>query len=239
MLILLFSAHCYIGQAIAAEQSVRKQIYARTAASVSADIARTAKRKNWQDYRVQMNIFIPSEISYYAPCHSPLQVADPDESRSDLARMRYVISCEDPHSWEVAVTVKPDIYLPIWVAKKSIERGKKITPNDIELKKRNISGLFGNYLTDPDEVVGFTVKRRIRDLQPLSVSHLEQPTLVTRGQQVLMIAEQEGVVAQMLGEVLKNGHKGDRVKVKNLSSGKTVNATVDGIGIVRMLVGPN
>lgn len=83
-----------------------------------------------------------------------------------------------------------------------------MAPDDIELKKKNISTAQGGYITDPDEIVGFTVKRRIRNLQVVIPSQLEQPVLVTRGQQVLMIAEQDGIEARMFGEALKNGRKG-------------------------------
>ncbi|HEN3655119.1 TPA: flagellar basal body P-ring formation protein FlgA [Yersinia enterocolitica] len=225
----------YAGAANGAEIHARKQVYAQALHAASADISQTAKNKNWQGYRVKMNIFIPSEVSRYKVCKGGVRVAAPASGQRDISRLRYDISCPDAQGWEVSVTVKPDIYLPVWVAKNTLERGKMVAPDDIELKKKNISTAQGGYITDPDEIVGLTVKRRIRGLQVVTPSQLEQPVLVTRGQQVLMIAEQDGIEARMLGEALKNGRKGELIKVKNLSSKRTVTAIVDDMATVRML----
>ncbi|WP_427219300.1 flagellar basal body P-ring formation chaperone FlgA [Yersinia enterocolitica] len=225
----------YAAAANSADIHARKQVYAQALHAASADISQTAKNKNWQGYRVKMNIFIPSEVSRYKWCQGGVRVAAPASGQRDISRLRYDISCPDAQGWEVSVTVKPDIYLPVWVAKNTLERGKVVAPDDIELKKKNISTAQGGYITDPDEIIGLTVKRRIRGLQVVIPSQLEQPVLVTRGQQVLMIAEQDGIEARMLGEALKNGRKGELIKVKNLSSKRTVTAIVDDMATVRML----
>ncbi|WP_050300152.1 flagellar basal body P-ring formation chaperone FlgA [Yersinia frederiksenii] len=217
------------------ETHARKQVYAQALQAASADISQTAKNKNWQGYSAKMNIFIPAEVSRYKACQSEIRVATSLNGQHDLSRLRYDISCGDGQGWEVAVTVKPDIYLSVWVAKNTLERGKVVAPDDIELKKKNIATTQGGYITNPDEIVGFTVKRRIRGLQTVTATQLEQPILVTRGQHVLMIAQQDGIEARMLGEALKNGRKGELIKVKNLSSKRTVSAIVDDIGKVRML----
>ncbi|EPS8492698.1 flagellar basal body P-ring formation chaperone FlgA [Yersinia enterocolitica] len=225
----------YAGAANSAEIHARKQVYAQALHAASADISQTAKNKNWQGYTVKMNIFIPSEVSRYKVCSGGIRVAAPASGQRDISRLRYDISCPDAQGWEVSITVKPDIYLPVWVAKNTLERGKVVAPDDIELKKKNISTAQGGYITDPDEIIGLTIKRRIRGLQVVIPSQLEQPVLVTRGQQVLMIAEQDGIEARMLGEALKNGRKGELIKVKNLSSKRTVTAIVDDMAKVRML----
>ncbi|EPE4188509.1 flagellar basal body P-ring formation chaperone FlgA [Yersinia enterocolitica] len=225
----------YAGTANSAEIHARKQVYAQALHAASADISQTAKNKNWQGYTVKMNIFIPSEVSRYKVCNGGVRVAAPANGQRDISRLRYDISCPDTQGWEVSVTVKPDIYLSVWVAKNTLERGKVVAPDDIELKKKNISTAQGGYITDPDEIIGLTVKRRIRGLQVVISSQLEQPVLVARGQQVLMIAEQDGIEARMLGEALKNGRKGELIKVRNLSSKRTVTAIVDDMAKVRML----
>ncbi|MGE4941706.1 flagellar basal body P-ring formation chaperone FlgA [Yersinia enterocolitica] len=225
----------YAGATNSAEIHARKQVYAQALHAASADISQTAKNKNWQGYTVKMNIFIPSEVSRYKVCNGGVRVAAPASGQRDISRLRYDISCPDALGWEVSVTVKPDIYLPVWVAKNTLDRGKVVAPDDIELKKKNISTAQGGYITDPDEIIGLTVKRRIRGLQVVIPSQLEQPVLVTRGQQVLMIAEQDGIEARMLGEALKNGRKGELIKVRNLSSKRTVTAIVDDMAKVRML----
>jgi len=218
--------------------TARKQIYRQAVARADADIKRVAGLKKWEGYQSKINVFIPTEASRLPRCPRPLSVAMPVSDRPDLTRLRYDIRCEGPDGWEINVTVKPDIYLPVLVARHTLERGKLLAASDVEIKKKNITGLRDGIMVHPDDAVGFTVKKRIRDRQPISPSMLDQPLLVERGQQVVMLAEQEGVQAKMIGKALKKGRKGDVIKVKNLTSERTVSAIVEGQGLVHMLLAP-
>jgi flagella basal body P-ring formation protein FlgA len=62
--------------------------------------------------------------------------------------------------------------------------------------------------------------------------------MVERGQQVVMIAQQDGIEARTMGEAMKKGRKGEMIKVKNTSSERVVTAIVDGMGVVRMVYAP-
>lgn len=223
---------------VQAAETARKQIYNQAVANATADIKRVAKQKNWKDFNSKLNVFIPSEVSRFPLCSQPLTSALPAQDRMQLSRLRYDIRCDGPNGWEIAVTVKPDIYLPILVANKTLERGRPLAASDIDLKKHNVANLRDGYLTNPDEVVGLTVKKRIRDMQPINVTQLDQPIMVERGQRVVMIAEQDGIEARSLGEAMKKGRRGDVIKVKNLDSQRVVSAVVDNDGVVRMLMAP-
>ncbi|MBA0035853.1 flagellar basal body P-ring formation protein FlgA [Pantoea sp. BIGb0393] len=219
-------------------QTARKQIYNQAVANATADIQRTAKQKGWKDFSSKLNVFIPTEVSRFQRCARPLTSALPAGDRLDLARLRYDIRCDGPNGWEIAVTVKPDVYLPILVAKNTLDRGRQLAASDVEIKKRNVVGLRDGFMTKPDEAIGFTLKKRVRELQAIAPAHLDQPVMIERGQQVVMIAEQDGVQARMMGEALKKGRKGDIIKVRNLQSQRVVSARVDDRGVVRMLVAP-
>ncbi len=221
-----------------AQTTARKQVYNKAVEQAQSDIEQIARRNSWQGHNSKVNVFIPNEVSQNQACQRPLTASLPAGNKLDLARLRYDIRCDDAKSWEVAVTVKPDIYLPVLVAKNTIERGEKITASDIEMKKRNISNSRNGHISNPDEAVGLTAKRRIRPLQQITPSQLEQPILVTRGQKVIMIASQDGIEARTMGEAMKAGRKGDLINVKNINSKKVVTAVVDDIGVVRMLYAP-
>lgn len=215
--------------------TARKQIYASAVASTTAALQQEAKKRNWSEYQIKMNVFIPAEAGQYPLCSSPLQASLPSSERLDLSRIRYDIRCDDHGGWDVAVSVKPDIYLPVVLAKNSLVRGQVITSADIQLKKYNISGMRDGYITNLKDVMGMTVKRRLREHQPLTLSQLEAPVMVERGQQVLMIAEHDGIEARTKGEALKKGRKGEVIKVKNTRSGRVVSAVVVDTGTVRMV----
>ncbi|MBB1198986.1 flagellar basal body P-ring formation protein FlgA [Enterobacteriaceae bacterium 89] len=230
-LLLAFTAF----SATASAQNARKQIYVAAQLHAASIIRNEAERRQWPDYQAKMNLFIPSEASQLPPCGKSLSVSFPGGDKIDLNRFRLDVRCDEPQGWDMAVTVKPDIYLPIVVAQRSLERGQVLSPSDVTIKKLNISSTRGNYVTQPDEVMGLTVKRRIRELQPIALTQLDSPVLVERGQRVMMIAEQGGVQAQTVGEAMKKGRKGEMIKVKNESSERIVSAIVTDSGTVRMV----
>lgn len=232
-LLLLTTLHSLPAVAAPAAQTARKQIYNQVVAAASADIRRVAAQKKWADYSSKLTVFIPGDASSFSRCSTPLRTAAPGGDRLDLARLRYDIRCEDAEGWTVAVTVKPDIYMQVLVAKQALPRGTLLAASDVELKKRNVVGLRNGFIVSPDDAVGFTVKRRLRDLQPIGLADLEQPIMVERGQRVIVIAAQDGIEAKVIGEALKKGRKGDMINVRNLNSQRTVSAIVDGPGVVR------
>ena len=213
--------------------TARKQVYARVQQQATEALRQEAERNRWEDYQAKLNLFIPSEISQYAPCPAPLSVSMPGGEHLDLRRLRFDVRCEAGNGWEVAVTVKPDIYLQMLMAKETLERGHVLAASDLTRRKFNISNLRSGYLTRPDDVVGLTLKRRVRELQPISQSQLDSPVMVERGQRVLMIAIQDGVEARTMGVAIKKGRKGEMIKVKNESSEREVTATVVEMGVVR------
>ena len=216
-----------------APSTARKQVSARVQQQATEAIRQEAVRQRWEDYQAKLNLFIPSEISQYAPCPAPLAVSMPGGEHLDLRRLRFDVRCDAGSGWEVAVTVKPDIYLQVLMAKETLERGHVLAASDLTRRKFNISNLRGGYITRPDDVVGLTLKRRVRELQPISQSQLDSPVMVERGQRVLMVAVQDGVEARTMGIASKKGRKGEMIKVKNESSEREVTAMVVDMGVVR------
>jgi flagella basal body P-ring formation protein FlgA len=219
----------------AKKPNARKQIQVAVQLHTADVIYQEARRRQWPEYQADLNLFIPSDASRLAACPQDLAVSFPDGDRLDLNRLRVDVRCDMPQGWDIAVTVKPDIYLPVVVAQNTLERGHLLSPSDVVIKKLNISSLRGNYLTNPDEVMGLTVKRRVRERQAIALTQLEAPVLVERGQRVLMIAEQGGVEARTMGEAMKKGRKGEVIKVKNESSERVVSAIVAESGVVKMV----
>ena len=131
-------------------QSARKQVTAAVQHHAAQALRQEAGRRKWPEYQAKMNLFIPSDVSRYAPCPDALTVSLPGGERIDLNRLRFDVRCEGPQGWDVAVTVKPDVYLPVVIAKNSLERGQVLSASDVSIKKLNISSTRGNYLTDPD-----------------------------------------------------------------------------------------
>lgn len=215
--------------------NARKQISVAVHLQASEVIRKEARSRRWPDYSAKMNLFIPTDASRLPACGKTVSVTQPDSERIDFYRLRFEVRCDEQPGWNIAVIARPEITLPIVVARREMPRGHVVSPGDIAIKKMDISSTRNNYIIHPDKVTGLTVKRRIRERQPVAMNQLESPVLVNRGQQVMMVAEHNGVQAQTVGEALKKGRKGEIIKVKNASSERVVSAVVADVGVVRMV----
>ncbi|OUQ99708.1 flagella basal body P-ring formation protein FlgA [Pluralibacter gergoviae] len=231
----LFFLLLWLHNAAAAQSAgnARKQIYVAAQLHASELIRKEAKLRGWSDYSAKMNLFIPADASRLPPCaRSPFVTLSGD--RADIFRLRLDVRCEEGRGWNTVVTVKPDISVSVVTARRSIERGETLSADNITVEKVNIAATRGSAVLHADDIIGLTVKRRIRPQQPVTLSLLDLPLLVNRGQRVTMIAEQDGVQAQTVGEAMKKGRKGDVIKVKNERSGRVVSAVVADAGVVKM-----
>lgn len=237
LLAVVFSAFCQPVFAVPTVQNdgVRQQIEAAAKAVVSDGIAREAQRRQWSDWRADITLFFPADAAQYPRCAQPLTARLVGHLPDDFSRARVDVACGGATAWQIQVTAKPAVFLSIATARYPLARGHVIQPGDVVMKKQNIAMLRGGFVTRPASLTGLTVKRRVREQQPLVESMVESPVLVARGQQVVMVADNHGVVAHTTGEAMQNGRKGTVIKVKNLTSQRVVSATVTGKGQVRML----
>lgn len=233
VIVILSVVGLAVPPASAQSVSAYKQVSVHVRQMAAEAIRNEANQQRWQRYQAKLNLFIPAEASQLPPCVTPLKATLSGSERPDLRRLRYDVRCESGKGWAVPVTVKPDIYMPVLVAKNTLERGHIVGPADVTQKKFNITQVRSGYLTHPDDITGLTLKRRVREMQVLTPNLFDSPVLVERGQRVTMIAEQDGVEARTIGIAIKKGRKGEMIKIKNENSEREVNAIVIGMGMVR------
>jgi len=82
------------------------------------------------------------------------------------------------------------------------------------------------FATRSVDIVGREIRRDMAAGQLLRSSDLVSPKIIERGQTVDLIAQAAGLSVNMQGKSLGRGGVGDRVLVKNLSSGKRVEGLV-------------
>lgn len=137
--------------------------------------------------------------------------------------------------WQVNVAVRPDVSVPVVMPKSLIARDTVITADDLQLKKFNISGQREGLMMNMDEAIGLTSKRALQPGKPLTRSELVQPVLVKRDQPVVIVSHMAGITASMPCTALKNGRKGDVIKIRNTSSQRIISGVVEETGIVATL----
>lgn len=132
------------------------------------------------------------------------------------------------------VLVKVRIYSEVVVANRPLRRHRRITEDDIWLRKVNIAGLSGNIVTDINEIIGKRTRGYIRANAVLRQDLFEMPPLIKRGDMVLIVAEKHGMKITAIGQVKKDGRLGERIGVVNLDSKKMIFARVVDAQTVRV-----
>lgn len=217
------------------QHSAREQINAQVLGAATHEIEALAQKQHWHDYRYTFNVYIPSTVSTQALCASTPQVSTTSSQEMALTRMNFVVSCPGSAGWQVNVAVRPDVSVPVVMPKSLIARDTVLTVDDLVLKKFNISGQREGLMMNMEEAIGLTSKRALRPGKPLTRNELVQPVLVKRDQPVMIVSHMAGITASMPGVAMKNGRKGEVIKIRNDSSQRIINATVDDTGVVTTL----
>ncbi|WP_374115223.1 flagellar basal body P-ring formation chaperone FlgA [Citrobacter freundii] len=217
------------------QHSAREQINALVLTAASHEIDALAHKQQWQDYRYTFNIYIPSAVSNSALCASAPQITANSSPEMALSRMNFVVTCPGNAGWKYNVAVRPDVSVPVVMPKSLIARDAVITADDLQLKKFNISNQREGLITNMDEAIGLTSKRALQPGKPITRSELVQPILVKRDQPVMIVSHMAGITASMPGMALKNGRKGDVIKIRNSSSQRIISGVVDDTGVVTTL----
>lgn len=169
-------------------------------------------------------------------CSNALQAFLPTGSRLE-GNTTVGIKCTDPQKyWTVYVSAKVEIYKPIVVATRPIERGHAISESDITTQIREISTLRASYYKEPEQVVGKVTTRRIAIGAPISSGVINNPALVKKGEQVIIIGTINAIEIRTSGKALASGKQGDVIRVVNTNSNRIIEGKVTSEGTVQVRI---
>jgi len=126
---------------------------------------------------------------------------------------------------------KLEALAPVATAAVNIRRGSIITPDQVEMIRRDISKLDAPYFS-MDRVVGLQAKRTIRAGKPLDTMNVAPPPVIKKGEPVEIIASKGPLRISTKGIATMDGRPGDFIRVKNISSSKLIYCKVDAPGVV-------
>ncbi|MGD8385785.1 MAG: flagellar basal body P-ring formation chaperone FlgA [Desulfobacteraceae bacterium] len=119
-------------------------------------------------------------------------------------------------------------------ASRNIQRGDAVRKDDLRLVRQTTTRRTGDALTSLEEAAGKKAARSIRVGRTLTAAMVEDPPVVEKGSAVTIVAENEILRITTRGEALEDGCHGDRIRVRNLQSGKEIFSTVEAPGWVRV-----
>lgn len=121
-------------------------------------------------------------------------------------------------------------YIEVWsdvvLAARPLGRNQPITSEDIKIEKMDLARVPVNAILNKDEILGYRTNRAIAANSVLRNDVVAMPPLVRKGDIVQVIAESEALRITTRGLARENGLKGDRIRVKNLRSKKTIYAQI-------------
>ena len=156
-------------------------------------------------------------------CSAPLAISTKDQAQS-LNRVNLFVACSG--EWSIYVPVELDVYRPVVTAIRPLASGAVIAAEDVELSPFDVSQLVGAYLTTLDDAIGMGVKRPITQGRPILSQQLEPPLLIRRGEAVVISAEAGALAVKMTGTALTDGHRGEQIRIKNLTTSRIIDGRV-------------
>ena len=148
-------------------------------------------------------------------------------------RLTVNVQCNGSKPWTLYVPVQVKIMQDVVVLSHSLPRNTLLSQSDLSLEQRDINRMSSGYFSDPQEVIGKTLKRSVGGGLALSPVYVESQKLVKRGQRVVLLAQTSSIIVKMSGKAMADGAAGEKIKVKNLSSDRVVEGIIAENGTVR------
>lgn len=163
-------------------------------------------------------------------CDVPLQTRYPGPMNGP--RTTVGVICPSAQRWQIYVSVRIVAWKPVVTLATHLPRGHIIEAKDLTVRRTDVSTMTLGYFSDPEAVVGRRLKRSIAAGMPLPPSAVSARKDVSKGQTVSLIVQIAGGHIRMAGRALTDAAVGERVRVENLSSGRTIEGTLQKDGQV-------
>ncbi len=169
-----------------------------------------------------------------AECHEPLR-AIIAKYAAPSSRMTVRVQCPQADGWTVPVALRMQLFRQVLVASRPLLRGDGISNTDVHAEERDVTRLGYGYIENLDQVAGRALARAVTSGSVISPGALGGRRMVRAGDHVQVVARLDGIEVRADGVALGSGDNGARMRVRNESSGRVVDAMVSAPGVVLAL----
>ena len=173
-------------------------------------------------------------------CLADLDTSWSPGSRS-LGRVTVQVACSSPRPWRVHVQATVTMQGMVWTLARSMRRGD-ILNRDVLVQQEVTLGAsntaftsLGTPIGDIEPWLGFAFTQRVGAGKVLNERMLKPPTLVSKGEAVVIRHLSRGLALQTRGIALSDAGARQQTQVRNSSSGKIIDVVVVAEGIVEIL----
>ncbi len=171
-----------------------------------------------------------------AVCDQSLEINEGRPLNVNRGRQTVKVSCHGTSPWRIFVPVELTRRESAVVVTRPLATGDVITASDLTLSTVDANRARGAYYQDASQLVGMAVTRPLQSGELVTQRTIGVNAVVTRGDIVAIRSGGGGLVVGSTGEVQGRAGVGQRVRVRNTSSGKEIetividNRTVEAIG---------
>lgn len=166
-------------------------------------------------------------------CNKRLHAFLPKGSR-ETGKTTVGVKCTGTKPWSLHVPVTVSIYKNVLVSTRQLQKNTVLTASDIKFARHDLTDLPYGFFEDKNSSIGMKLKRRVLAGAVLTPAILKKPQIVSRGQNITLLAQSGRMVVRMLGKALDNGAAGERIKVMNIKSRKKLEGVITPSGDVEV-----
>lgn len=175
-------------------------------------------------------------VQMHLPADAPaaLEVRDVDYDER-TGRFAATVEAGGSAAQRLRVSGRVFTVTEIPVLARAMQKGEVVGDGDIEWKPVRELQMQRGILTELDQVVGQQLRHSARPGQALRATDVQRPVLVAKGSAVTMVLRSGGLSLTAQGRAVEDGGRGDTIRVTNSHSKITVEAKVQGPGMVSVL----
>lgn len=191
-----------------------------------ADIARqfiaTSLPKAPRHAERRIEVSDPDARIRLSTCHSQIEAFWPNHGRKS-GHTIIGLRCQDKDGWKIYLPARITEWQSVLVTTRPLARGHRLNAEDVMLQKHAIDQIRGFNFTNPEDLVGATLKVSMHAETPISSQNI---CTICRGDLVIIKVKGTDFAVSTKGEALSFGNVGDIVTVRNLSSKRLITAEV-------------
>lgn len=184
-------------------------------------------------YRTQIRVTPLDSRLRLAACQMQPELFIPS-GRRPVGNTVVGVRCAAPVPWTVYVQANVALMQRVLVAARPLPRGAILSESDVVLEEQDVSRQSLDVLQDIKHIKGLILKRSVASGMILHTGLLQAQASIRRGEKVTILGQLAGIDVRMEGVALVDGAKGEVIRVRNLSSGREVEAVVVAPGVVQV-----
>lgn len=166
-------------------------------------------------------------------CDAALEAfATGNGNNRNLTRTTVGVRCNGSSPWTLYVPVTIAAMKDALYTARPLLRGEMLDSSAIEVRRIPVSKLPPNSLGSSDDLGNMETVRPLKAGMPLTLNALKARQVVRQGQQVVIVADGNGIQVKMKGTAMKSGSYGDLIPVRNSNSGRIIEAAIESEGTV-------